>query len=151
MSANIQNAQDLKARIAILKLKKAEDEIYFNQSIAAFKEILNSPVVFVKRILTFLGFRDDAKQPSKRADWVTNIGRVAFPYILNSTILRGRGFFLKTLVSLLSQKTINSMSFNKETLSSWVDKATKLISSTTKKKKNKKDHDYGIPPESETY
>jgi len=67
---------------------------------------------------------------------------------LNKTILKGRGFLVKTLVTIFTQKIINGKMINQEILVKWVDQLTEFINSKTKSSKVK---DYGIPEDSETY
>ncbi|MBC7654654.1 MAG: hypothetical protein H7098_09310 [Oligoflexus sp.] len=155
METQIQNLQDLKTRIAFLELKQLNDELVIKQKFHSIKETFTSPLKFLKRIGKMVGITSDSDASShslsKKADWVTNFGRVFLPLFLNKTLLRNRGIFVKSLVSILSQRTVNSMSFNKNVLVNWIDKATDFINSTKKKVKPTKDIDYGIPPESETY
>ncbi|MBK0383415.1 hypothetical protein I5M32_10625 [Pedobacter sp. SD-b] len=155
MDIKIQNLKDLKTRIAYLEIKKLEDELFVKQKFQSIKETLTSPFKFLKRIAAMVGIShstDNTTSRSQKADWVTNFGRVFLPLFLNKTLLKNRGVLVKSLVSILSQRTINAMSFNKNVLVNWIDKATDLINSTKKKVKlPKKEIDYGIPPESETY
>lgn len=156
METQIQNLQDLKTRIAFLELKQLDDELVIKQKFQSIKDTFTSPLKFLKKIGSMVGiFHNNGiitnSSSSKKADWVTNFSRVFIPLFLNKTLLRNRGIIVKSLVSILSQRTVNSMSFNKNVLISWIDKATDFINSTKKKVKPTKDVDYGIPPESETY
>ncbi|HEX7367761.1 MAG TPA: hypothetical protein VF273_11725 [Pelobium sp.] len=147
MEAEITNLSQLRARIAYLKIKKVEDEIYFNQKFESIKEKYTHPFKFAKNLLSsVLGSKNFAGS----ADWVTSLGRIFFPMILNKTLLRNSGGIIKTMVSLVSQKAINYSVFNKEVLAGWVDKITHLVKSKTKKEQKLRFDDYGIPPESET-
>ncbi|MBU0695757.1 MAG: hypothetical protein KKE39_04430 [Bacteroidetes bacterium] len=147
----IENLEQLRSEIAILKLKKAEDEIYFNQSFQKVKNVVETPTRWFNNVLSFLGLNSESEKGKVKADWITSVGRIALPFLLNKTVLRGRGFFVRALVSLISQKSINSKNFNKNVLSHWVDNLTEWIESSVKDKKKSKNIDYGIPPESETY
>ncbi len=156
MNTQIQNLQDLKTRIAFLELKQLDDELIIKQKFHSIKETFTSPLKFLKRIGSMVGITHDKgvrsnTSSSTKADWVTNFGRVFLPLLLNKTLLRNRGILVKSLVSILSQRTVNSMSFNKNVLVNWIDKATGFINSTKKKDNITKHIDYGIPPESETY
>jgi len=155
METQIQDLQHLKIRIAFLKLKQLDDELVIKQKFHSIKETFTSPLKFLKRIGSMVGISHDnvtTSNPSlKKADWVTNFVRVFLPLLLNKTLLRNRGIIVKSLVSILSQRTVSSMSFNKNVLANWIDKATGFINSTKKKVKPIKQIDYGIPPESETY
>ncbi|MBD3750063.1 MAG: hypothetical protein IE931_11270 [Sphingobacteriales bacterium] len=148
MKAKIENIDQLRAEIRTLKIKCAEDEIYFNQGFLKFKKIIEAPTKFFNSILNLFGLADEDEN-NKHSDWVTSLGRIALPFLLNTTLLRGRGFITKAIVSLLSQRTVNAKNFNKDVLTSWVDTLTNWINNSTKKSKKK--IDYGIPPDSETY
>lgn len=150
MKGKIENIDQLRAEIRTLKIKCAEDEIYFNQGFRKFKKIIEAPTKFFNSILSFLGLSSDDEH-NNHSDWVTSLGRITLPFLLNKTLLRGRGIITKAIVSLLSQKTINAKNFNKEVLTGWIDELTNWINSSVKKTKKKKEIDYGIPPESETY
>lgn len=155
----IENIDQLRAEIALLRIKRAEEEIYLNQTFSKVNKAFSGPLNFVKGGLELLGLKNSKSanansSQTNHADWVTSLGRIALPFLLNKTILRGRGMFLKTAISLLSQTTINSKNLNKNVLASWIDKATYWINvsmNSAKKKSAKVEHDYGIPPESETY
>ena len=56
METQITNLQQLKARIAFLEVKKAEDEIYFNQKFVAIKEKILNPFKFIKETFRHLRF-----------------------------------------------------------------------------------------------
>ena len=150
MDFEIKNISDLRARIISLEIKKQEDEIYFNQKFTSIKSKLLSPFSFVKNLFTGKNTSSNPLSEPLKSDYITYLGRVLLPMLLNRTVLRNKGFILKTIVSFLTQKTINSTFFNKEVLSSWVDKATIFVRSKTKKEKRYGHDDYGIPPESET-
>jgi hypothetical protein len=149
----IENIDQLRLEIAILRLHRAEQEIYLSQKVTSFSKALNSPLSFIKGSLSFLGLRENKSKTPQEADWVTNLARIGIPFLLNKTLLSGRGFIFKSIVSLLSQNTINSKIFNKGMLGGWIDKLVDWVDSPSSKKgKNKnEDIDYGISPESETY
>lgn len=146
METEITNLQQLDAKIAFLKTKKAVDEIYFHQKFSSIKDKFTHPFKFVKDL--FLG----NSKPSDhfRADWVTSFGRIFLPLFLNKTLLRNRGVLVKTIASLFSQKIVNSSVLNKDVLSHWIDNITGFVKSKTKKERRYGVDDYGIPPESET-
>jgi len=147
----IENLDHLRVRIAILKLHRAEQEIYLNQTVSKVSRALNSPLSFIKGLISFLGFGGGKKSSdSEESDWVTNLARIALPFILNKTLLSGRGFIFKWIVSFISQNTINAKNFNQGILSNWVDKLVNWVESSSKKRKQQKETDYGIPPDSET-
>lgn len=149
MELEIKNISDLRTRIAYLELKKKEDEIYLAQRYHSVKDKFTKPFKFIKDSFESLNLFSGNANPAK-SDIVTQLGRILFPLILNKTVLRNKGFVFKTLVSLLSQRTIKPSVFNKEVLSGWIDKVTDLIKSKTTREKRYGKDDYGIPPESET-
>nr|WP_294895961.1 hypothetical protein [uncultured Pedobacter sp.] len=149
METEITNLAQLQERIVLLKVKKVEDEIYFNQKYEAIKQKVQHPFKFVKDLVSSIAFGNTGNIAGK-ADWATTIGRIFFPMVLNKTVLKNSGVIIKTLVSLFSQRAINYSVFNKDVLSGWIDKATDFVKAKTKKEKRYGVDDYGIPPESET-
>lgn len=149
MDFEIKNINDLRAKIALLEVKKREDEIFLNQKYVSIKDKFLNPFSYVKNIFS-KSTASASTSSSIKPDLVTYLTRVLLPLILNKTILRNKGIILKTLVSLISQRTITSSVFNKDILSNWIDKATDFVKSKTKKEKKYGYDDYGIPPESET-
>lgn len=149
METQITNIAELEARITYLKIKKVDDEIYFNQKIESIKNKFKHPFVFIKDVVSSFAF-GTKMNIGVRADWATNLGRIFFPLFLNKTLLRNKGAIIKTLVSLFSQKAINPTVFNRDVLAGWIDNITSFVKSKTKKEKRYGADDYGIPPESET-
>lgn len=148
----IQNIDQLRLEIAISRLHRAEQEIYLSQKVRNFSKALSSPLSFIKGIFAFLGLRENKGNIPQEADWVTNFAKIAIPFLLNKTVLKGRGFILKSIISLISQNTITSEIFNKGMLGGWIDKLVDWLDDSSKKSKSKNaDIDYGISPESETY
>lgn len=148
----IENLQQLRAQIKTLRLQQAEQELYFLEKKQSFTDAIKSPFAFLKKIGSFLGFNNKEQQGivPKNADWVTSLARIMVPLFLNKTLLRGNGLFLKSLLTLISQRVISPQNVNQYKLSSLIDKVSSWINSTIKSKK-KKDVDYGIPPDSETF
>lgn len=149
METQITNIAELKARIAYLELKKVQDELFFDQKIEGFKNKFKHPFTFIKDAFSSLMFGTKVNA-NGGADWATTLGRIFLPLFLNKTLLRNKGTTIKTIVSLFSQKAINSSVFNREVLADWIDKVTDFVKSKTKKEKRYGIDDYGIPPESET-
>jgi len=149
MEAKITNIAELEARITYLKVKKAADEIYFEQKIASIKNKFTHPFSFIKDTISSFAFGTKT-ETNGRADWATNLGRIFFPLFLNKTLLKNKGAIVKTLVSLFSQKAINSSVFNRDVLAGWIDNVTSFVKAKTRKEKMYGSDDYGIPPESET-
>lgn len=143
----INNLEELRAEIELLRLKKSEQELYFKEKKARFNEALRSPFTFIRKAGKFLTNNDNI-----HADWATALARISIPFFLNKILLRGKGPFLKTILTFLSQKAINPAVFNQGNLLGIVDKVSDWVNKILpKKKKNKVAVDYGIPPDSETY
>lgn len=157
MSSHIQNIDDLRAEIKLLKLQKAEHELFFSQKRESIKQTFSSPISFFRNFKSLLGLGSSQSGFSKdgnlhqSSDWTTNIARLVIPFFLNRTLLRGNGVLVKSILGLISQKAINGDTFNKVKISGWIDKATHWVNSTIKKPRKKQSIDYGIPPDSETY
>lgn len=152
----IESIDQLRSEIAFLKIKRAEEEIYLNQTFLKVNKAFSGPINFIRGALEFLGLKDNKiVNPSNiEVDWVTSLGRIVIPFLLNNTLLKGKGVLLKTIVSLLSQSTINSKNLNKSVLANWIDKIAYWVNvsiNSAKKKPQEKENDYGISPESETY
>jgi hypothetical protein len=146
MDYDFKNIDELRNQIVFLKQEKLEQELYFEQKYISVKKVFTSPISFIKDSFNFSGLRPN--QTSFSADYITNIARAFLPIILNKTLLKGRGIFVKTLITFLSQRAINAKIINKDILSHWVDNITEFIGSKSKVSKSK---DYGIPEDSETY
>lgn len=155
MNPRIENLADLRAEIQLLKLQKAEQELFFVQKRESIKKTFSSPLGFFRNIKSVLGLGSHKSLlknsgNSHDSDWTTTLARVVIPFLLNKTILRGNGLIIKSLLGLISQRVISGDNINKIKVSGWIDKATGWINSLKKSDKKKK-VDYGIPPDSETY
>lgn len=154
MNTKIETLEQLRSEIRLLKLKKAEDELYFQKKKENFVKMFTSPLTSLKKAASYLGFGSSENTANThdplKSDWATSVARVFIPFLLNTTLLRGKGIILKSLMTLFSQRVINSKSFNQNVLTKWIDKATNLVNSSIKKPEKQK-LDYGIPPDSETY
>ncbi|ADY53319.1 hypothetical protein Pedsa_2778 [Pseudopedobacter saltans DSM 12145] len=143
----ITNLQQLEAEIELLRLRKAEQELFFKEKKERFNEALKSPFTFFKKASRFL-----TNNQNIHSDWATALARVSIPFLLNKTLLRGKGALLKSILTLISQKAINPAIFNQTKLFGAVEKVSDWVSKIMPKKKKKEtDVDYGIPPDSETY
>jgi hypothetical protein len=141
----IESLDQLRTEIALLKIKISEEEIYLNQTFSKVNKAFSGPLNFIKGALELVGLKNSKSTNSStnHADWVTSLGRIALPFLLNKTILRGSGMFMKTAISLLSQTTINSKNLNKNVLANWIDKATYWINvsmNSAKKKTTEKNY-----------
>lgn len=156
MNQRIENIEDLRSQIKLLKLQKAEHELYFVQKKDSIKKTFSSPLTFFKNMKSFFGLGADSSNINQTgaqhgSDWTTVLARVVVPFLLNKTVLRGNGLVIKSLLGLISQKAISGETFNKFKFAGWIDNASNWINSTLKKSEKKKKIDYGIPPDSETY
>ncbi len=150
MLTPIENIEQLRAEIQLLKQKRAEQELYFIHKKESLKEALNSPFTFIKKMGLFFGVTK-SKNAVIGADWTTALARFVVPFILNKTILRGRGAILKSLFMLVSQKAINPSVINQNKIAGVVGKVSDFVNALLQKNRKRKNVDYGIPPDSETY
>ncbi|MFD1629612.1 hypothetical protein [Pseudopedobacter beijingensis] len=142
----IQNLQQLRAEIQVLRQKKIEQELYFSQKKESLQEAVRSPFKFARKMVNFFS---GGKANEIQADWTTAMLRFAIPFLLNKTLLKGKGGIIKSAIALISQKAINPSLFNQATISGLVDKVSGWVSNILPGRK-KKEVDYGIPPDSET-
>jgi hypothetical protein len=140
---------ELQAEIQYLKVQQFKQEEGLREKISSPKEIFKT--------ITGLFKSDTGKQQSFTSelvnqDLITSIVRIILPLILNGVVFKKSGFFVKTLITFLSQKV--AAQFNAHTLSGLMDKVSHIF-----KKNGPEDNvgqanvanDYGIPPDSETY
>lgn len=149
---DIHTIEDLRAEIARLKLLKFEQEAYLGDQFNLLEYKLEAPMRLYDRISSFFPSVKDAFLPNGKSmgsDWVTNSLRVGLPFLFNKVLFRKAGFIKKGLLLLASQQAAGFL--NKDRLAEVIDKITSLIHPSNKAKKKKKETDYGIPPDSETY
>lgn len=147
----IHNIEDLRAEIARLKVLRHEQEAYLEDQFNHLQHKMEAPIRLYERITSFLPSAKEAFLPDTKSlgsDWVTNSLRVALPFLFNKVLFRKAGFIKKGLLLLASQQAASFM--NKNRLAEIIDKVTSFIQPSTKEKK-KRETDYGIPPDSETY
>lgn len=150
MKSKIENIDDLRSEILRLKLQRFQHEAIIEEDINKIKDKFRLPSILLSKVNAFFG--DLAPDGDKtNHDWVTNALRIGLPVALNKIVFGKSGFIIKSLVALFSQKAAASV--NKDTVSSWIDTASSWIKGMTKSRrdKTKLTHDYGIPPDSETY
>jgi hypothetical protein len=137
MDVSINNASELKAEIARLKMIKEEQSL-------AIKARFNTPSALFHTIVSIFPKSSDGKGGSFfNQDIFGLLSRVLLPLTLNKTLFRNSNFMVKTLIGFLSQKASHFIS---------EDSVTGLwgkVKSIFEKKEKKTD--YGIPPLSETY
>ena len=146
-NSKITNIDELRVRIAILKLDCAEQEVYFGKKLAKFSQAINHPISFLKSLFSF---SSNKQETNDQGDWVTNLAQIALPYLLNQTILQKSGLIMKSVISFLSLQFINAQNINQNVLATWLDKLMIWVEKTREKKQQNKTNDFGIPPDSET-
>jgi hypothetical protein len=150
MKSKIENIDDLRSEILRLKLQRFHHEAVIEHDINKIKDKFRIPSILLHKFNTWFG--DQAHGVDKtNHDWVTNALRIGLPVALNKMVFGKSGFIIKSVVALLSQKAAASV--NKDTFTSLIDTASGWIRNVGKSRrdKNKSSHDYGIPPDSETY
>jgi hypothetical protein len=143
----ITNIDQLRVRITMLKLHRAEQEVYFNQSFNKVSKAISDPLGFIKSLLS-IGNRK-SEIDAQEGDWVTNLAKIALPYLLNNTILKNSGFIIKSIISFISLNLINAQNINQNVLLDWFDKLMIWIDKKRNQRKQQS-NDFGIPPDSET-
>jgi hypothetical protein len=137
MDVSINNASELKAEIARLKMVEEEQSL-------AIKARFNTPSALFHTIVSIFPKSADGKGGNFfNQDIFGLLSRVLLPLTLNKTLFRNSNFIVKTLIGFLSQKASHFIS---------EDSVTGLwgkVKSIFEKKQKKTD--YGIPPLSETY
>ena len=150
MKSKIENINDLRSEILRLKLQRFHHEAVIEQDIEKIKDKFRIPSLLLHKVNAFFGTHAQGTDNTS-SDWVTNALRIGLPVALNKMFFGKSGFIIKSLVALVSQKAATSV--NKDILSNWVDTASSWIRGVTKSRrpKSRNAHDYGIPPDSETY
>jgi hypothetical protein len=146
MDYNFKNLEELRSHIAVLKQEKIEQELFIKQRYLYYKKVFSNPFSFFLDLFKSSDLK--THQTKFSSDYITNLARVFLPILLNKIIFRKRGIFLKTIISMFSQKVINVKVINKDLLMRLIDMIIDFISSKTNTTKGK---DYGIPEDSETY
>lgn len=143
----ITNTDQLRVRIAMLKLQRAEQEVYFNQTFTKVSKAFSNPLSFIKSLLSFGNRKGEID--ALNGDWVTNLAKIALPFLLNNTVLKNSGFIMKSIISFVSLNLINAQNINQNVLLDWFDR---LMIWVEKKRDQRKQqgNDFGIPPDSET-
>lgn len=133
MDTSINNASELKAEIARLRMTSEEQSL-------AIKDRFKSPSAIFHTIVSIFPKSPDGKGGFFNQDVFGLLSRILLPLTLNKTLFRNSNFIIKTLVGLVSQKASHLINENVVT-GAW-DKVKSLFD-------KKKPVDYGIPPESE--
>ena len=150
MKSKIENIDDLRSEILRLKLQSFHHEALIKQDIEKFKDKFRFPSNMLKKINGWFGDKSVGAEKTHN-DWVTNALRIGLPVAINKLVFGKSGFIIKSIVTLLSQKAATSV--NKDTVATWIDKASNFIRGEAKHRKERRSraHDYCIPPDSETY
>jgi|SRR5690606_5534456 len=153
INRNINTVEELRAEISRLKILQNEQEGYLNDQLELLQKKVESPINFFNRITSWIpkGHHDENNEShphNSDADWVTNSFRIGLPFLFNKVLFRKAGFIKKTLLLLASQKAAGAV--NQDLITNVIDKVSAFIR-PSKKRKMKKEKDYGIPPDSETY
>lgn len=148
---DINNVKELRAEIARLKILKYEQESYLEDQIELLEYKLEAPIRLYNRLTSWIptaaqGLMSESK--ASESDWVTNSFRVGLPFIFNKILFRRAGFIKKGLLLLASQQAATFL--NKDRLVEIIDTISSFIK-PSKPKKQMREKDYGIPPDSETY
>ncbi|MEH6304123.1 hypothetical protein RYH73_00650 [Olivibacter sp. CPCC 100613] len=162
MKNKITNIEELQAEIARLKTMKMEQEAYLEHQFGLLKDKINKPVHFFQNMFSFLPNTASlfgnigTKGGAFQGDWLTKSLRIGLPFLVNRVFFRKAGYFKRILMGLLSSQAAGF--FNKERLAQGIDAVTSWIKKSSKKGKsakpsnrNRRDYDFGIPPDSETY
>ena len=150
MKSKIENIDDLRSEILRLKLQRFHHEALIEQHVNKIKDKFRIPTILLNKINSWFGDNTPGVDNSN-SDWVTNTLRIGLPVALNKLVFGKSGFIMKSLVTLLSQKAATSV--NKDSITNWIDTASNWIRGATKPRRSRSanPHDYGIPPDSETY
>jgi hypothetical protein len=135
---SINNATDLKAEIARLRLLREEQR-------AALKERVSTPSALFHTVISAFpkspAHSDGDKGSIFNQDFFGILSRILLPLTLNKTIFRNSNFVVKALVGFLSQKASHFIS--EDSLAGLINKVRSIFD------RRNKNPDYGIPPESE--
>lgn len=148
---DITTIEELRAEIARLKVLKYEQESYLGDQFTLLEYKLEAPTRLYNRITSWIPAVKEglvSENKSMDSDWVTNSLRVGLPFIFNKVLFRKAGFIKKGLLLLASQQAATFI--NKDRLADVINTISSFIK-PSKRKKQRKGSDYGIPPDSETY
>lgn len=152
----INNIQELRAEISRLKVLKYEQESYLGDQFQLLEHKLEAPARLYNRLTSWMpnsleGILPSISSPNQStgSDWITNSLRIGLPFLFNKILFRKAGFIKKALLLVASQQAAGF--FNKDKLAGIIDSISSIIHPSPNKKKKKKETDYGIPPDSETY
>ncbi|WP_134087671.1 hypothetical protein [Olivibacter sp. XZL3] len=159
MKNNISNIEELQAEIVRLKAIKMQQEAYLEHQFGILKNKVSKPIHFFQRISGFIPNpstllnKIGSNQQSYHDDWLTKGLRIGLPFLVNRVFFRKAGYFKRILMGLLSSQVAGLV--NKERLAETIESITSWIRKSTKKstpsRRSRKEYNFGIPPDSETY
>ena len=152
--SKIKNLDDLRLEIARLKTLAKAQEDYLDDQYRLLNDKLAAPAHFVKSLMSWVPGADLMKnlfvKGKKDEDWVSKSLRIGLPVVLNRFFLRKAGFLKRAVVTLLSQQAAGTL--NKGRVSEWINKVADFIRPKKRiRHTEKRQEDYGIPPDSEAY
>lgn len=173
MKTRINNIDDLKSEITRVNLLKREQEAFLSQQYVLLRKKVQAParvfgalssaipgVDLVKGLFSSISATSKGQvgaDKGKESDWLTRTIQLGLPLVLNKTLLRNASWIKKSLVLLASETAAGQI--NQNTVSGVISKLTNFVKPKKKKKhknvaslEEKSDvHNFGIPPDSETY
>ncbi len=151
--SKVKNLADLRSEIVRLQALAKEQEDYLGDQYRLLNEKIAAPIRFVKSLTSWIPGVDVAKgllaKGKKDEDWLSKALRIGLPVILNRFFLRKSGFIKRALVTLLSQQAAGALS--KDRVSGLINKVTDFVRPKKRGTRGRRQVDYGIPPDSETY
>ena len=150
MRTKIQNSDDLRFEILRLKALSFEIENDLKTEGNRITKRLQVPIVLLNRMFNWINPNKNKQEEELDQDWVSTIFKVGLPLLMNRFIFPKSGLLLKYVVELVSQNT--GKTFNKEVILNLINKLSGWIKSGKQRKNEDLSiHQYGIPPDSETY
>lgn len=152
MSTNIQNLRDLRARVKILKARRAELEADFHEKTTNVTDKLKIPSMLYNKVINWVSSFGTGKPHTGKGepDWMTNLFKVGLPMIVNRFLFPSSGVVMKAVMALISQRAAKSV--NLDLFSGIFDKVKRWVNTpSTRRPRRPEMKDYGIPPDSETF
>lgn len=156
MERDIRNIQELRAEIKRLQSLSREQETYLVDQYGLLSEKIRAPFRFANRIIAQipgLGMIHDLINKSSKGgsdDWVTKVFKIGSTTLLDRMFFKRAGLVSRVVLGLISQQAAGLV--NKEAINEWINKLTSAIKPKRRRRpKAGVIHDYGIPPDSETY
>lgn len=152
MKTKIHNVEDLRSELLRLSLKCAEHENELKIEIDNFTAKFRYPMMLVSKLNSwFAGFAGNEDHQDKgKHDWLSNAFRVGLPVVFDRFFFPKSGIIMKALIALVSERAAKTV--KKDMFTDLFDKVRDWIKPAEPRPgKSKLAHDYGIPPDSETY